>query len=67
MSHNSTEKTLYSPEEASTYLGLAKQTLYDWIYKRKIEYVKISRLVFFKKETLDKLIETNTVKTKVVV
>ncbi|TCK59931.1 helix-turn-helix domain-containing protein [Seleniivibrio woodruffii] len=58
------DKKLLSVAEASQYAGFAEQTFYDWIYRRKIEYVKISRRVFFKKETLDRLIEENTVKPR---
>ncbi len=59
-----TSKKLFSVQEASEYTGFAVATFYYWFYIRKIEYVKISRRVFIKKETLDKLIEDNTVKPK---
>lgn len=57
-------KILFSVQEASQYTGFAVQTFYDWIHRRKIEHVKISRRVFLKKETLDNLIEDNTVKPR---
>ena len=55
------QKALFTIKEASAYTCFAEQTLYDWIYKRRIDYVKISRRVFIKKETLDGLIESGTV------
>jgi excisionase family DNA binding protein len=53
------EKRLYSIAEASLYSGFAKKTFYDWIQKRRIDYVKISTRVFIEKNTLDTLIESN--------
>jgi len=58
------QKALFTIKEASAYTCFAEQTLYDWIYKRRIEYVKISRRVFIKKETLDNLIESGTIKAR---
>jgi len=58
------QKVLFTIKEASAYTCFAEQTLYDWIYKRRIEYVKISRRVFIKKDTLDNLIESGTVKAR---
>ena len=58
---NKSEKRLFSIKEACHYTGFAQQTFYDWIYKRKIDFVKISRRVFIKRETLDALIDSCTV------
>lgn len=54
-------KRLFTVQEASKYTGFAVPTFYHWIYIRKIEFVKISRRVFIKKETLDSLIDDHTV------
>ncbi|QAR32032.1 DNA-binding protein [Geovibrio thiophilus] len=58
------EKRLFSIQEAAAYTGFSEHTLYDWIYKRKIEHVKISRRVFISRDTLENLITSNTVKAR---
>ena len=48
--------------EASEYLGVSKLTLYGWVSARKVSFIKVGRLVKFKKEHLDKWIDQQTVK-----
>jgi excisionase family DNA binding protein len=55
-------KQLLTVDEAAAYLGISKLTVYDWISKRKIQYVKVGRLVKFDLQTLDKRIDQQTVK-----
>lgn len=50
--------------EASAYMGLSRLTLYEWVSKRKIEYIKIGRLVKFSQRTLDSWIDSHTVKAR---
>jgi excisionase family DNA binding protein len=57
-----TTSRLLKIDEAAAYLGVSPLTVYDWISKRKIEHVKVGRLVRFKESTLEKWIEKNTVK-----
>ena len=59
-----TMKRLLTVDEAAAYLGLSKLTVYDWISQRKIEYVKIGRLVKFEQRVLDKWIDLHTVKPR---
>ncbi|MCS6319923.1 MAG: helix-turn-helix domain-containing protein [Nitrospira sp.] len=58
----SVPKRLLTVEEAAVYLGLSKLTVYDWISQRKIQHVKVGRLVKFDQQTLDKWIDQHTVK-----
>lgn len=38
---------LLNIEEISGYLGVSKQTIYDWVYKKEIPYHKVGRLLRF--------------------
>ena len=49
---------------AATYLGLQPATLYEWVAKRKIEYVKMGRLLKFDRRQLDKWISQHTVRAR---
>lgn len=40
--------------ELSEYFGLSVDTLYDWVYRKKIPYFKIGRLVRFDLREIDK-------------
>jgi len=45
------EKRFISPQELSQFLDLRKDTIYSWIWQRKIPYFKIgSRVKFDLKE-----------------
>jgi excisionase family DNA binding protein len=59
---STTTNRLLTPDEAAAYLGISKLTMYEWISKRKIEYVKVGRLVKFRERTLEQWIEKHTVK-----
>lgn len=56
---------LLTMEGAAAYLGLEKSTLYEWVSKRKIDYVKVGRLTKFDQQQLDKWIAAHTVKARV--
>jgi excisionase family DNA binding protein len=47
------QKELLSTTETAEFLGISKNTLYEWIIQKKIPYFKVGRLVKFKKEDLD--------------
>lgn len=59
-----TTNRLLTVEQAAAYLGLSKLTMYDWISQRKIEFVKIGRLVKFDQRVLDKWIDQHTIKPR---
>ncbi len=53
----SREKQLLNISEAAELLGIRKNTLYEWVVQRKIPYIKVGRLVKFRKEDLEAWIE----------
>ncbi len=48
---------LLSVEEAASYLGVQKSTIYSWAWRRKIPSVKMGRRLLFDREDLDRIIE----------
>ena len=62
METSTTTKRLLTLPEAAAYLGLSKLTLYEWVSMRKIEYVKVGRLVKFDQRQLERWIEKHTIK-----
>ncbi len=56
------EKRFISPIELAEYTGLKPDTIYSWIWKRKIPYCKMGRLVKFDLREIDKWIEEKRVK-----
>lgn len=52
---------LLNVQEAASYLNISASTLYRWIHKKKIEYVKIGSRVLFSEDILNKFVEQNTV------
>ena len=52
---------LLSRTEAAAYLGVAKQTLAIWACTKRydLKYVKVGRLVKYRKPDLDQFIEDN--------
>jgi len=51
------EKRLLSVEEAASYFGVQKSTIYSWAWRRKIPSVKMGRRLLFDREDLDRMIE----------
>jgi excisionase family DNA binding protein len=56
------EKRFLSPKELSEYIGLAEQTIYHWVYEKKIPYHKIGRLIKFDIKEIDEFIAKLKVK-----
>tara|TARA_B100001964_G_C13884775_1_gene444552 strand:+ start:75 stop:266 length:192 start_codon:yes stop_codon:yes gene_type:complete len=54
-------KRLLNIEEASEYLSVSKNTLYQWSSQRRIESVHIGRKLLFDRNYLDELIERSKV------
>ncbi len=59
---STTTNRLLTLEETAAYLGVSKLTMYEWVNKRKIEYIKVGRLVKFRERTIEQWIEKHTVK-----
>lgn len=49
----SVEKEYISPQELAEYLGVSVNTVYSWIWQKKVPHVKLSRLVKFSKTGID--------------
>jgi excisionase family DNA binding protein len=47
------QKELLSTEETAEFLGISKNTLYEWIVQKRIPHIKVGRLVKFKRDDLD--------------
>jgi len=54
------EKQLLDTKEASEFLGISKNTLYEWILQRKIPHIKVGRLVKFRREDLEAWLKRRT-------
>lgn len=54
-------KRLIGVRQLSQYLDLSVNTIYSWVYKGKISYIKMGRLLKFDLLLIDKMIEDNTV------
>jgi len=57
------EKRYFSPQELSVYTGLSVYTIYLWVRKRKLPFIKKSRLVKFDKYKIDSWLKKDEVKT----
>ncbi len=53
-------KKLLSAKEVAEILGVEISTIYDWVYKKKIEHIKIGKLLCFNPETLQNYINNHT-------
>ena len=47
------EKELLTIDEAADFTRLAKQTLYDYVHRRKVPFLKAGKRVLFRKSELD--------------
>jgi len=45
--------TLLTLDELAEYLGLRRQTIYNWLHKGKIRGIKIGKVWRFEKEDID--------------
>jgi excisionase family DNA binding protein len=60
----SKEKQLLDTNEAAEYLGISRNTLYEWTIQKKIPYIKVGRLVKFRKEDLESWLKQRTQEEK---
>lgn len=57
-----TEKQNFRAKEAAKYLGVGLSTVWLYVKQKKITAIKLSdRVTIFKKENLDRFINTNNV------
>ncbi len=55
------ESELLSVDEAAKFLHLRPSTIRDWLYKKRVSYVKLSRRVFLRRADLEFLISSSVV------
>jgi excisionase family DNA binding protein len=55
------ERRNWATEEAAEYLGCTTDTLKVWTSKRRVPFVRVGRLVRFRKRDLDEWLDQNLV------
>ena len=60
--HQPVEKRYFGIDEMATYLGVARKTLYAWVWKKQIPYHKFCRLVKFDIHEINKWIKERRIK-----
>lgn len=58
------EKRYLNIDEISQYTGLSVNTLYSWVWQKKIPYVKFGRLVKFDRRAIEHWAEQNSIKAQ---
>jgi len=58
-------KPLMNVIETANFLGIARDTIYAWVHKRQIPFVKLGGRLFFKTKDLEQFIEDNTYKPEI--
>ena len=53
---------LLSCEELAQYLGISVWTIYQWINQRRVPYIKLGRLVKFRKVEIESWLASRHVK-----
>ena len=51
---NSSSDGLLSVQQAAGYLGVSEFTIYTWVSKRRIPFIKVGRRTMFRRESLDR-------------
>jgi excisionase family DNA binding protein len=59
------ERRNWPAEEAAEYLGCTTNTLKVWTSRRRVPFVRVGRLVRFRKKDLDEWLEKNLVQAEV--
>ncbi|MDB4349732.1 helix-turn-helix domain-containing protein [Omnitrophica bacterium] len=55
------ERRYIGVKDLANYLGIKVATVYDWVYRRKLPYYKMGRLVRFDRGEIDKAIQSRRV------
>ena len=56
------ERDLMDVDELAEYLGLRKQTIYNWLHKRKISGIKIGKVWRFERDEIKSWLKEHRVK-----
>jgi len=57
---------LLTAKQVSELLEVKVSTVYDWVYRRMIPYVKLGRLVRFKKPEVFRWVDSHTIRPRIV-
>lgn len=55
-----TREKLLTAKQVADILGIEISTIYDWVYRKKLSYIKIGSLLKFDPTTIEDYIEKNT-------
>jgi len=61
---NITDKQLLSMTDVSRILGISRNTLYSWLYQRRVTCVKVGRLNKFHPCDIEKFIKDHRVEAR---
>jgi len=64
MAHDGLEELLRIPD-AARVLGIKQKTLRDWVWRRRITFIKVGKGVAFRPSDLHNFIEKHTVKERI--
>lgn len=56
------ERRYIGINELSEYISMSKNTIYSWIWLRKIPYVKMGKIVRFDLKEIDTWLQTRRIK-----
>ena len=54
------KEKLLTARQVAEILGIKISTIYDWVYRRKMPYIKIGSLLRFNPTTIENYIEKQT-------
>lgn len=55
---------LFTPDEVAKQLSVSVKTLYDWIYRKRINYVKAGHLVRFTEDNINSFLKPSNQPTE---
>ncbi len=55
---------LMNVDELAAYLGLRKQTVYNWLHQKKITGIKIGKVWRFERNEIEKWLKSHKIKNK---
>lgn len=55
-------KNLYNIEETSKFLRISVSTLYRWVHKKEIPFVKLGGRLLFNEDEIELFVKNNTKK-----
>jgi len=56
-----TQRSLLTVEEFAKALGMSPKTVRMWIWRRRVEFVRVGRAIRFRPETVDEIVNRGSV------